>query len=178
MKKHISLVFTLALLMAVSFGCKVGAEDPATLGSRNGRLLGTWKLNKIEGTDVTTNILGTFTETTTYDGTILTITDSPGGSSTASYALEIVIGKDGILNVTESEDGDVLTETSYWEWLNTEKNKSQVLLNTNSRVNGVWSVLRLAGKELILENKSVRSTASSGNTNTNTSDVKFTFEAN
>ncbi|HEX2901261.1 MAG TPA: hypothetical protein VHS96_16215, partial [Bacteroidia bacterium] len=82
MKKHISLVFTLALLMAVSFGCKVGADDPGfTFSSRDGRLIGEWKLTDVVDSTINVNVFGTFVTSSTYNGTILTTTDAFGSNT-------------------------------------------------------------------------------------------------
>jgi hypothetical protein len=86
MKKHISIALTVAVMMVVAFGCKVGADDPASLASRDGRLIATWKLTNVEGLSTDVNTLGTSSESTSYNGTILTIVASPGGTATQSYS--------------------------------------------------------------------------------------------
>jgi hypothetical protein len=176
MKKHFSLVLTLALLVAVSFGCKVGAEDPASLGSRDGRIMASWKLTKIEGNQTSTDFFGTVTTTTiTYDGTIYTEVSSPGGTFTMSYSLEMTLDKGGVLTTKETSDGVVANEIADWEWGNTDKKKSEVLLNCSTLANGAWSILRLSGKELILEQVTSRIVTNNGSTDTETSNVKLTF---
>jgi hypothetical protein len=179
MKKHLSLVLTLALLMAVSFGCKVGADDPGlTFASRDGRLIATWNLTAVDWktTDIFAG-LGTFTETTTYDGSILTVVSSPGGSNTFSYTLQVVIEKDGALTVTETVDGNVTTENDYWQWLNADKNKSSVILNSGSMAGGIWTVRRLTGSELVLERNVKEVEVNNGDTDSHEEVGTFTFEA-
>lgn len=177
MKKHISLVFTLALLMAVSFGCKVGADDPGfTFSSRDGRLIGEWKLTDVVDSTINVNVFGTFVTSSTYNGTILTTTDA-FGSNTVSYNLEVGVAKNGILTVEETEDGDVTTETNYWEWLGNDQKKSQVLLNTGSMAAGIWDILRLSSKELVLMRHSKEVNVSGGSTESREETMKLTFEA-
>lgn len=182
MKNHISLIFTLAMLVAVSFGCKVGAEDPGlTFASRDGRLIATWKITNVEG--LTTNSVsqfGTTTTTMSYNGTILTTTTTSGSNSitnTQSYTLEMIIDKDGKLTVTETLDGDVTVENTYWEWVNADKNKSMLTLGGESVIQGTWTVLRLAGAELILHRWVKQVETNNGNTTSNEVTLKLTFEA-
>ena len=176
MKKHFSLAFTLALLTVIAFGCKVGADDPASLASRDGRLIRGWKLISIAGlsTDVTTvlNITTNSSTTTTYSGTLLTEIDNPGQTSTATYSLEYVIDKAGVLSGTEVNDGAISTFTGNWEWLNNDKNKSELMLNGD-----VFTVTRLSSKELVLDQYSKSSYTDTGYSNTSEDKATWTFEA-
>jgi hypothetical protein len=176
MKQHFSLVFTLALLMAVSFGCKVGADDPATLASRDSRLMGDWKLTAVVDSVIDINALGTFVTSYSYDGTILTRT-SPFGTSTDSYTLLVSIAKGGVLTTTEIENGDIKTGVDYWEWMGNDKNKSQVLLNDQSMVSGIWDVQRLASKELILYRHTMETNVNSGSLESREETMRLTFIA-
>lgn len=176
MKKHFSLAFTLALLTVIAFGCKVGADDPASLASRDGRLIRSWKLISIAGlsTDVTTvlNITTNSSTTTTYNGTVLTEVDNPGQTTTSSYSLEYTIDKGGVLTGTEVNDGATSTFTGTWEWLNNDKNKAELLLDGNQLV-----VTRLSSKELVLDSYSKSSYTDTGYSNTSEDKATWTFEA-
>ncbi len=177
MKKNFSLVLTLALLMAVSFGCKVGADDPGlTFASRDGRLMGDWKLTAVVDSTIDINGLGTFITSVSYNGTILT-RDTPFGTSTDSYALQVSIAKGGVLTSIETENGDVTTDVNYWEWLGTDKNKSQVLMNDQSMASGVWDVQRLTSKELIISRHMMETNVSGGSTESREETMRLTFEA-
>jgi hypothetical protein len=177
MKKHLSLILTMALLMAVTFGCKVGAEDPASLGSRDGRLVAKWKLTNVEGTSIYTVVGIVNTTTTTYDGTILTEVHSPGTTQTTSYTLEMTIAKGGELTSIENEDGTTTNETGDWDWMDSDKKKSDLYLGNNTKVGGNWTVLRLSSKELILERVNIRTITASGSSATYSDDFKYTFTA-
>ena len=176
MKKHISLLATVAILTAVSFGCKVGVDDPATLASRDSRITATWDLTAVVDSTVTINGFGTFVSTASYNGSILTET-SVFGTTTKSYALKMDIAKDGLLTVTETDDGDITIENNYWEWIGADKNKSQILLNSNSMGGGKWIVRRLTGKELVLEQHTMNTETSNGSTASDETTTRLTFAA-
>ena len=177
MKKHISLVFTLALLMAVSFGCKVGPDDPGfTFASRDGRLMGDWNLTAVVDSTVDINGAITFITSRTYNGSILT-TVTPFGNSSDSYALTVSITEGGNLTTVETENGDVTTNQSYWEWLGDDKNKSQVLFNDGSMAAGIWDVQGLSTKSLILTMHTKETNVSNGNVESREETRRLTFEA-
>ncbi|MFM2374911.1 MAG: hypothetical protein RLZZ165_7 [Bacteroidota bacterium] len=191
MKQHISLIFTLALLMAVSFGCKVGDEDPVSLASRDGRLAATWNLTAAEVSDVLTYDRGTEITSESYDGTTWTKTKMGPDTTTDSYSYEarLVLEKGGAATVTvtsnESKQTIINTDSTRWSWVDTDKKKSMLMIYSDrfegpNGVPDVWEVLRLSKKELILyqyikltvEVPSVSSTAASLEYTR-----KFTFEA-
>jgi hypothetical protein len=176
MKKYISLYATMAIMMVIGFGCKVGVDDPASLASRDGRVIATWNLTAVVDSAIATNSFGTFVSTKSYNGTILTETDV-FGTSTVSYSLQLIIDKDGLLTVTETSDGDITVENNYWEWLGADRNKSQLLLNTNSMAAGIWVVRRLAGDELVLEQYTKEVDTNNGTTDTQEETIRLTFAA-
>jgi hypothetical protein len=152
MKKSHLLLLLCLVTASVSTGCKRGEDDPAiSLTSRDGRLMREWKL---VGWDrvVTENDNGVETVSTrSYDGTVLTTTNGNGNTSTRTYSLDLVFDKNGYFEATEVEDGDLLNDIGYWQWLNSDKNKV-VLLLTNNVFGGSLRVRRLSTKDLVLEN--------------------------
>ena len=178
MKKHISLAFTLALLMVVSFGCKVGADDPASMASRDGRLMNTWKLSTVNGlsSDVITiaNVTTTTTTTTTYNGTIWTEIENPGATTTTAYTLTLTIEKDGKISWSESEGTSTDIGEGTWEWLDDDQKKSQLLIN-DGPASGIWVVTRLASKELVVSMTYKRTFTDTGYSQVSDDAMTYTF---
>lgn len=140
------------VLVAAFSGCKRGEDDPAlSFSSRDGRLMRAWKLvgwEKLTSTDINGTI---FTSSKSYDGTLMTTVNTSGNSSSKSYTLEVTFDKQGSLSVKEVEDGDLLSDVSYWQWLSSDKKKVVLLLNSGV-FGGAFYVNRLSSKELVLEN--------------------------
>lgn len=151
MKKSFSLLVALMVLAAAFTGCKRGEDDPAlSFASRDGRLMRGWKLaawDKLTTTDINGTV---FTSTKSYDGTLLTTVNTAGISSSKSYTLELTFDKHGSLSVKEVEDGDLMSDISYWQWLNADKKKVVLVLNSGV-FGGSFYVNRLSSKELVLE---------------------------
>ncbi|MEY3444108.1 MAG: hypothetical protein RLZZ519_2389, partial [Bacteroidota bacterium] len=166
-----------SLLIGVSFGCKVGADDPVSLASRDSRLLGDWKLTALVDSTINISILGTNVTSVSYNGTVLISISTSFGTSVESYALQVSIAKGGVLTTVETRNGDVATYQDYWEWFGTDKNKSQVLLNDGSKAEGLWDVQRLANKELILSRHTMETYISGGATSSSERTTRLTFEA-
>lgn len=168
----------MALLVSVALtGCKVGADDPGlTFSSRDGRLMRVWNLTGYDRVAVDSSSFGVFTATTSYAGGVLTEVDV-FGSSSESYTLVITFDKGGNLTVVETKDGDITEENDAWEWLSADKNKSELLIGGGSDAAGIWSILRLTGKELVLENNIRELRTVNGNQSLSTDDFKLTFEA-
>jgi hypothetical protein len=177
MKNHISLLFTMALVAAVTCGCKVGPDDPGlTWASRDGRIIATWKLIDLDNKITDVNGSGTQTTTSTYDGSIATVTTA-GFTFTYSYALEMMIGEDGALQITETVDGDVTTVNDYWEWGNADKNKSTIVLNGYGAGAQPYSIRRLSSKDLVLERNTKTVEVNNGSTDSHEENELLTFEA-
>ncbi len=180
MKKHISIAVTVALMMVVAFGCKVGADDPASLASRDGRIMATWKLSTVNGlsSDIITiaNVTTTTTTTSTYNGTIWTEIDNPGSTSTIAYTLSMTIEKDGLLSWSESEGTSTDIGEGSWQWLNDDQKKSQILIN-DGPASGVWTVTRLTGKELVVDMKYKRTITDTGYSQVSEDAMTYTFAA-
>lgn len=168
----------MALLMSVALvGCKVGAEDPGlTFSSRDGRIMRAWNLTGYDRVSVDSSDLGVFTTTESLANGIRTRTDF-FGSSTESYALVITLDKGGKLMTTETNDGDVTEEVDYWEWLSADKNKSEVVVGGGTDAAGIWSILRLTSKELILERNTSELNTNNGDQSLSTDSYKLTFAA-
>lgn len=158
-------------------GCKVGADDPGlTFSSRDGRLMRAWNLIGYDRVAVDSSDVGIFTNTTSYANGVLTEVGFFGTSSD-SYTLVITFDKGGNLTVVETEDGDITEENDAWEWLSADKNKSELAIGGGSDAAGIWSILRLTGKELVLERNTRELRTIDGDLFLNTDDFKLTFEA-
>lgn len=177
MKKVKFAVLMLLLAVFVLPACKKGENDPfITLKSRDARITAIWKLTGINYTE--TQVSGsTITQTATYDGTTFISTHSVYGSSTATGTYETEILKDGTLTWDETYtfggSTDVQSSTGTWQWLDSDKNKSVLILDGGDHffTGGTWIIDRLAGKELILKG----SGNSNDNGDTDTWEVTYTF---
>ena len=139
--------------------------------------MGDWKLTAVVDSTIDISGLGTFVTSVSYNGTILTRVSPLFGTSTDSYSLLVSIAKGGVLTTTEIENGDITTDVNYWEWLGSDKNKSQVLMNDQSMASGIWDVQRLTGKELILSRHTMETYVSGGSTDSREETMRLTFVA-
>ncbi|MFM2377383.1 MAG: hypothetical protein RLZZ165_2480 [Bacteroidota bacterium] len=190
MKQHISLIFSLALLLAVSFGCKVGDEDPASLASRDGRLAATWNLTAAEVSDYYKDPNVTRIKTESYDGTTWTTTETGQNTTTESYGYEmqLVIEKEGTASIIQTfhtpARNVVNTDSTLWSWVDAGKKKSMLNIYSTyyggpDELVGTWEVVRLSKKELILyQHSKVTSDIDSGSDiGINEYTRNYTFEA-
>lgn len=162
MKKYTSPLIALACILLLSTGCKVGADDPnLSLTSRDARLLGTWRLTSAAGYDSLITNTDVVARVTKFDGTLLTVEHTPttGLVETSTVQIELKIAEGGNLTVTENWDGAIEIGANNWRWVDTDKEKSELVLGTDpgSITTGVWSVTRLAKEELVLNRRSVYS---------------------
>lgn len=174
--------FALLMLMAAILilpACKKGENDPfISLKSRDAKVTAIWKLTKIANTRTQVQSGNTSTTTYTFDGSSLIVTSSPGGSTTYTGSYEMEIIKDGTMtwNETYSFGGstDVQSSTGTWQWMNSDKNKSVIILAGGNYffTGGLWQIDRLASKELVLSNVG----NDNDNGDTSTWDYKYTFE--
>lgn len=177
MKKTLLYFLTIITLSAGFTGCKRGEDDPAlSFASRDGRLMRSWKLTAWDETDTYVTNGSTILGTVAYDGTIRTTTLA-GFSGTESYSLEVTFDKNGICTVTEIIDGDLESDTSYWNWGNSDKKKSFISLSS-SVFGGTYYASRLTSKELVIQmNSSSVDDPSGNNIDTETVVRVMTFEA-
>jgi hypothetical protein len=184
MKRILLLVIMAAIVMPAFVACKKGANDPSiSLKSRNSRLIGKWKLTKVEGTNTYVSGGSTVTETHSFNGTIYTVTVSPGGGSgqaTGSFEMEIL--KDGGYTFSESftpsgsGTADISTGTSYWYWMGNDNSKVAVDFadgGSNLFGGGIYNVDKLSSKELIL----IWNSESTNNGDPDNSSFTYTFTA-
>lgn len=177
--KRFLLVLLVAIIAIPAFqSCKKGENDPAlSLVSRNARITAEWKLTGIEATRTRVAGGNTVVTTLSYDGSILTMTQG-GVSVTATGSYTMTIEKWGKMSWSETYtvggNTDVQTATGYWEWVDSDKNKSYVILEGGDHLftGGLCRIDRLASKELVIIDE--------GNANDNgDTDVwsyKYTFE--
>jgi len=180
--KRVLLVLLVALIAFPALqSCKKGANDPAlSFASRNARITAKWKLTKIESTR-TVVVSGTTNNiTAAYDGSVLTITSSLWGSTTATGSYEMTIEKSGKMSWNETYTSgspavtDVQSATGDWEWLDSDKNKLFVILVGGDHLfeGGLCRIDRLASKELVIINEG----SANDNGDTDVWNYKFTFE--
>jgi hypothetical protein len=88
-----------------------------------------------------------------------------------------LIDKAGVITITEVIDGSTDVTTTNWEWLNNDKNKSELLASAGQFGGGPWTVTRLSSKDLVLSqyNKNVFTTT--GFSSTSEDAWTLTFEA-
>ena len=180
MKRLLLILLVAAFSIPTFQSCKKGANDPAiSFKSRDARLTATWKLTKIASTSTYYSGSNQIIRTLAYDGTTITETVTGYPTTTASGTYEMTIEKNGVMSWQEtyaSAGGsvDVQTSTGRWEWLNTDKNKTVVLLDGGYNIfeGGICVIDRLATKELVIRDE--------GNSNDNgdleTWDITYTFE--
>jgi len=167
--RNISLTLILSMMVISFMSClKKSKDDPfISLHSRDGRLANEWKLKSADETMTFTFNGSTTTNTTSVINGIHSSSGSP-------YSLELTIEKDGKATCTVNDDGDINSYTSYWSWLETGKKKSTLLLGVvDWSCNSIWTVSRLANKELVL----VHETSYSDSNSSETEKVTLTFEA-
>ncbi|MFM2374910.1 MAG: hypothetical protein RLZZ165_6 [Bacteroidota bacterium] len=107
---------------------------------------------------------------------------------TIGYALQLMIEKGGtatIAKTTTTKTGKVekYTDIPGWSWMDADKNKSKIIIDSDGNatvweIYGIWEVLRLSNKELILyKHSKTMETDPDGKTSTEETTYKFTFEA-
>lgn len=175
MKKTIFILSAIVLVGLAFDGCKKGEGDPfLSLKTRDGRITAKWKLTKIVGTDISTNVVGTITYVTTdaisFDGTtysdIATTTASSGPAPSAvttggTGTYEMTIDKHGKVTwsttytktAPTTAPADVRTGEGHWQWLSSDKRKDNLLIDGSGTLfsGGLDDVYELKGKELVLK---------------------------
>lgn len=177
--KKVFLIFFVSMLAAATFqSCKKGENDPAiSFRSRDARLIGTWNLVSVLGTwdrvEGGTHTYSTFT----YDG-ITFLDDINTGNVGGTGTYEMTIEKSGDMSYVETlKVGNqtlIYNGAGYWEWLNTDKNKTMLSLvgGVHLFTGGDCIVDRLAYKELVIKRKY----NTNDNGDTYSSDFTYTFE--
>lgn len=176
MKNIKRLLLALAVILVLPM-CKKGENDPfISLRSRDARITAKWKLTKIEGK---TTIAAVPTEYK-YDGSIYSMTTTPGGTTTATGTFEMTIDKRGSLlysgSYTQNAQQTVTTGENYWYWISNNKNKCYIYLGVpvggqTLFVGGEYAIDQLKHKELILAKKDENTTG----TVKTTTEMKYTF---
>ena len=150
MKKNKSFIAALMLGTIVMLSsCSKYDENPMlAIGSKTGRLTGEWKLSEMKSVETESN----GSETTTYDGSMMTtivIDNGTSATSTYAYSETITIVKDGTYT-TKYTSGTMSGEmTEYWSWVDGASSKERILLNGT-----VYDIVKLTGKELVLAQNS------------------------
>ncbi len=192
--KRLSVVIiALMIFLPLINSCKKGENDPTlSFKSRDGRITEKWKLNKIEGTivtSVTSLVQTTRTQNITYDGNTYTeastTTGFPTETKTGTGTFEMNIEKNGLMSTVESYTPTVssflqtIKENNTWFWANNDKKKTTIVLNAggeNLFKSGTYTINRLAGKELILKLKYDYNNTIDNTINSGSRDFTYTFE--
>ncbi|HYH55456.1 MAG TPA: hypothetical protein VD772_02525 [Anseongella sp.] len=141
--KLLALVVCLAGASASFTSCKVGEDDPfISLRSRDGRLKGTWNMEKMTNTyeisafDQTSGAQLNTSIRTSFDGTTMRISTYANNIALTDTAFDFAYQMD------IEENGDLSYENTFyqsgfgvksggednWYWMNTDKKKSRVYL--------------------------------------------------
>ncbi|MEI7594169.1 MAG: hypothetical protein WCK02_00355 [Bacteroidota bacterium] len=161
MKNSITLIIVLSLCLPLLNSCKKGENDPfISLKSRDNKISQKWKLTKSEVIQVSPYSTSSETVTATYDGTTQKIvyTLEPANNKTATGTFEMTLEKNGTLTYNENyalagSTAIIRSGTSYWNWVNTGKNKSEINIGAGDDLfeSGSYVIDRLASKELVLK---------------------------
>jgi hypothetical protein len=177
MKKLLFLLIVLIALPALQ-SCKKGENDPLiSFRSRDARLIGSWKLVKVEGSYDRVQGGNHTYSTFTYDGYTF-LDDISNGSVGGTGTYEMTIDKKGTMSWNETllvGNHTLINEgNGYWKWQNTDKNKTVVNLVGGAHLftSGDCMIDRLAYKELVIKRK--YNTNDDGDTYS--SDYTYTFE--
>ncbi|MFP5471850.1 MAG: hypothetical protein ACLGGV_09670 [Bacteroidia bacterium] len=161
MKKLLMIAAVAAMTFSMN-SCKKGPNDPAiSLKSRDGRIVGIWKLASSESTETYKGeeydwfndewVDVTRTETSSYNGTILTTTetvnDNDPETDSYSYSYTVDIRKDGTYEATSIIDGSTSVTTGYWFWVDSKKNKVRIAFDDDA--NSMY-IDMLKNKEMVM----------------------------
>lgn len=158
-------IILIALLVCMLGACRKGPNDPAlSFRSRDQRLIGDWKMESGEISQVGRFSGNRFENRLNYNGsavtqTVITNNDPDNAvTSTRPCSLALRMEKDGKAVLTEvMEQGGIsrsVTQTGSWAWIDLKKNKSAVQLSniaTSLFENGVYTVDELRHKKLVLK---------------------------
>lgn len=162
MKKSFFLWGILFVTLSLLNSCKKGENDPfLSLRSRDARITGVWILS--EYTRVSTDTFNGSTVTSTYS--ISNGVDSNGDAITIKWE----INKDGTYLETVTDNGSVSTQSGYWYWRDSKKNKVAI-----SIAGSTWTLDRLSNKEMNLYEEYTSSDP--GVSSIDTYDYKFVKE--
>ena len=170
----------IALIVLSTFvGCKKGENDPGiSFRGRDARVVGEWKvssMNEETNTQDGTPVKNNRSRTDKFDGSKKTTTVVVDGKTINQtpddnkYEVKININKDGSIEYTEtttSVNGVVNTysNTGTWNWLDSKKNKSTVLLSFSGATlnSGIYDIDQLKNKEMIFKSESETSDKTTG----------------
>jgi hypothetical protein len=174
-RRSILIVMVLVGTILGLNSCKKGENDPfVSLKSRDGRIMGIWKLTTSESISTTTTVLdGTsLTSTTkrTFDGTKVNVTPGLGDSYSYSYSEKLTINEDGSYSLETVNDGDTDVTEGYWMWIDSDKNKLFILLDEQ-----ILYIDQLKNKEMVLKYEYSYKEAEGNDSETHTSTSTSTY---
>jgi len=188
-KKILAITAVALIAMPLFYSCKKGEEDPfISLRSRDKRITGEWKLTSASTNDTRTFINNpgdnptTITTTETYDGTLWTETTVfdtfPPNTQTDTISITFYLCKDGTASYTKVDAGDKHVLSGSWQWLDSKKNKTHILVPLPlGTCGGTFEVLELKNKELKLTySDSHNDTDSDGTYDNQSCEETYTFE--
>ena len=167
MKNILILLFAFVCLVAIP-SCKKGENDPfISFRSRDARITGKWKVVNYELIDNNNGSINT----SSLNGSILTETIN-GNSTSYSYSQNWEIQANGVLKYTYIIDGELLSGSVSWHWLDDNQNKTKIILYGDE----IYVVDRLTNNELVLKIESSDTDLSNGNNYVNSFSQTITFE--
>jgi len=187
MKKLLLITAIISTIVAISMSCRKGSNDPfLSLRSRDTRLIGIWKIKDIVNDSIvlkTTSINATSSPihyTTGYADSLKHSTRGVDEFDSVYYET-LIINEDGtysdtiksrkyVKNVAATKFSERVVCNS-WYWLDEKKNKEGIMLIGY----GIFSVDRLAWKELVFKStkQNLKQTTSSTTTITVKKELKF-----
>lgn len=170
--KKLSFLFLFVLIFSA---CKKGENDPfLSLKSRDARLKGTWVLKESTHTEQDNNNLSSSTYSESYNGSLMTVSETGFPTVSVSYSSEITINKDGSYKKTMVVDGDTYNNEGSWWWLTDNKKKTRLSMDDDYNS---YEIDRLTNKELVLKYEiSEKESYSDGSFSDYTVTVSKTYE--
>lgn len=150
----------LFIFIFIASACKKGENDPfLSLKSRDARLKGTWVLKESTYEEIDNNELTNYKYTETFNGSVMTVSETGFSNYSISYSSEILINKDGSFKKTVVADGDSYVNDGSWWWLTDNKKKTRVAFDDDV---DSFEIDRLTNKEMVLKYNSTEKDTYSG----------------
>ncbi len=181
MKHTIFLLTIFSASLLITSSCKKGENDPSLpFTSRDARITAKWILKssntEIETTDFVGGTNYKIKTKKVFDGTTMKETVENGvdvEQFNYPYSFDLEIKKNGIYELSVTNDGVKTNKTNYWFWQNSDKNKTGI----NLAGQGIYMIDRLANKELTLIKHEITSvTQENGNISTTETNIQMVFE--
>jgi hypothetical protein len=170
MKTLVKASFIVAVAAIVFTGCKKGENDPfLSLKSRTSRLSKEWKLTSADYTTTNKTTLTGLDYTSsnhyTYDGTNMNAagsvtwgTNTSTTNSSKPFSIILEFTKEGSLEQTVSDDGDVSIDAGYWSWLLKNKdldlsNKEAIVISFASNSDYTYTGTSISPNEVMVFDK-------------------------